>query len=92
MELARRRAWDLHNNTCKVKGTYVQACAKFFHLPTEQLKNKLSHLEKIVDRGASLHMMIKKNLFSGEKDAIRGSKEPTVITIASGKPFLLKLC
>ena len=35
--------------------------------------------------GASLHMMSKNELTSGEKDTIRRSNEPTAITTASGK-------
>ena len=40
--------------------------------------------EFIVESGASLHMMSKTDLTSGEKDTIRRSKKPTVITTASG--------
>ena len=39
----------------------------------------------IVDSGTSLHMMSKNELTSGEKDTIRQSKEPSVITTASGE-------
>ena len=38
-----------------------------------------------MDGGASLRMMSKSDLTSGEKDTIRRSKEPTVITTAGGK-------
>ena len=41
--------------------------------------------EFIADSGASLHMMSKSELTSGEKDTLRRSKESTVITTASGK-------
>ena len=41
--------------------------------------------EFIVGSGASLHMMSKSELTSGEKDAIGRSREPTVITTANGK-------
>ena len=34
--------------------------------------------EFVVDRGASLHMMSKNEFTSGEKETIKGSKEPTV--------------
>ena len=36
-------------------------------------------------REASLHMMSKIELLSGEKDTIRKSKQPTVIMTANGK-------
>ena len=38
-----------------------------------------------MDSGASLHMMSKTEVTFGEKDTIRRSKEPTVITTVSGK-------
>ena len=38
-----------------------------------------------MDSGESLHIMIKNELTSGEKDTIRRSKEPTAITTGSGK-------
>ena len=41
--------------------------------------------EFTVDSGASLHMLNKNELTSGEKDTIRRSNEPTVITTANGK-------
>ena len=41
--------------------------------------------EFIVDSGASLHLMSKCELTSGETDTIRRSKEPTLITTANGK-------
>ena len=43
------------------------------------------HREFIVESGASLHMMSKNELPLGEKDTIRRSKEPTVITTSTGK-------
>ena len=39
----------------------------------------------MVDRGASLHMMRKSELTSGEQDTIRRSSEPTIITTTNGK-------
>ena len=39
----------------------------------------------IADSGASLHMMSKTGLTSGEKDTTRRSKEPTAITTAIGR-------
>ena len=63
-------------------------------LPTRQLKIMLSHLgqienmknrEFIVDSHASLHMMSKSELTSGEKDTITRSKELIVITTAIGE-------
>ena len=38
-----------------------------------------------MNSGASLHMLSKNELICGEKDTIRRSKEPTVITTANGK-------
>ena len=60
----------------------------------EHFKRKSSHLgqvgttqiEKlIVDSGASLHMLSINQLSSGEKDSIRKSREPAVITTSSDK-------
>ena len=38
-----------------------------------------------MDSSASLHIMSESQFSSGEKDTLRRSKEPTVITTANGK-------
>ena len=94
MDLVCKKAWDLHKNISKVRGTCVQACKKFFRPPNRTTQEKFvksrsdyehENPEFIVDSGASLHMMSKSALTSGEKDTIGRSKEPTVTKSANGK-------
>ena len=39
----------------------------------------------MVDSGASMHMMNKKNLSSGEMDTVRRSRTPAVVLTANGE-------
>ena len=41
MEVARTKAWDVHKNRKKVKGTHVQACEEFFRPPNKTPQRKL---------------------------------------------------
>ena len=76
---AGKEAWDLPKNVCKVKGTYVQACDKFFRPPNRTTEEKVvfcrldsehEDRECIVDSCASLHMMRENGLTSGEKETM----------------------
>ena len=85
MEFACNKARNLHRNIEKFKGTYVQACERFFRpsnrtTQEQVVTSRLEGREFIVDSGASLHMTSKSELTSGEKETIRRSKEPTVIS------------
>ena len=82
------------NTNYKVKGTSIQACDNFFRQPNRATREKVvasrsdckhEDREFIVDCGASLHMMSKNELASGEKDTIIKSTEPTVIMTVNGK-------
>ena len=94
MEFARKKPSDLHNNICKPTGTCTQACLNFFRPPNRTTQEKVvaslsdcehEDREFIVDSGTSLSMISKLELTCGGKDAIRRSKEPTVITTANGR-------
>ena len=80
MKFAFKSAWDTHKNRHKVKGTCVQACEEFFRPPNKTAHEKVvaSRLEchredreVIVVCGASLHMMSKNAITSGDQETIR---------------------
>ena len=41
MAFACKKAWDLHKHEYTVKGTYVQACDKFFSQPNKTTQEKV---------------------------------------------------
>ena len=92
MDSARKKEWELRKNRNWIKRTCVQECEKIRQpnkTDREKAVESLSHgnyenREFNVDSGASLQMMSKNELTSGEKETIRRSKEPTVITTARG--------
>ena len=72
----------------KVKGAHVQACEQFLRRPTTEEKVAASRSdceheehEIIVNSGASLHMMSKNVLTSGEKDTFRVSESTEDATV-----------
>ena len=82
---ARRAAWDLAQNICKLKkpdkGTFFPPIeTKMMLAPTS--KNP-EERELAVYSGASMHMMKKKDLGSDDLDTLRRSRNPTVVLSAN---------
>ena len=83
---AREAAWKLAKNVSKLK---EQERATFFSpsenrcLPASTLKPE--EREFVVDSGASMHMISKKILNSGEMDTLTKSCSPTIVITANGE-------
>ena len=84
---AREAAWKLAKSVLKLK---EQERATFFS-PSENrclpcIKSlKLEEREFVVDSGASMHMITKKDLSDAEMDALTKSCSPTIVTTANGE-------
>ena len=83
---AREAAWKLAKNVLKLK---VHQRATFFSpsenrcLPASTLKPK--EREFVVDSGASMHMISKKDLSDAEMDTLTKSCSPTIVITANGE-------
>ena len=83
---AREAAWMLAKSILKLKD---QERATFFSLsenwclPASNLK--LEEPEFVVDSGASMHMISKRDLNSAEMDTLTTSRSPTTVTTANGE-------
>ena len=83
---AREAAWKLAKNVFKLK---EQRRATFFSpsenrcLPASTLK--LEEREFVVDSGASMHMISKKDLSDAEMDTLTKSCSPTIVITANGE-------
>ena len=84
---ARGDAWRLAKNICKVK---EQDKATFFS-PTDELRlpaastMKPEEREFVLDSGASMHMVSRKDLNSAESDTVKVSKSPTTVVPVNGE-------
>ena len=83
---AREAAWKLDKSVLKLKG---QERATFFS-PSENrclLASilKLEEREFVVDSGASMHMISKKDLSNAEMDTLTKSCSPTILITANGE-------
>ena len=82
---AREAAWRLAKSVLKLK----EKKATFFSpsenrcLPASTLK--LEEREFVVDSGASMHMISKKDLSDAEMDTLTKSCSPTIVTTANGE-------
>ena len=83
---AREAAWRLAKNVLKLK---EQERATFFSLSENRclLASTLEPEERkcVVDSGASMHMISKKDLNSAEVDTLTKSCSPTIVITASGE-------
>ena len=83
---AREAAWKLAKSVLNVK---EQERATFFSLLENQclLASTLKHDERdfVVDSGASMHMISKKDLNSAEMETLTKSCSPTTVTTANGE-------
>ena len=83
---AREAAWKLAKNVLKIK---EHQRAAFFSspenrcLPASNLKPE--EREFVVDSGASMHMVSKKDLNSAELDTLTTSRSPTTVITANGE-------
>ena len=83
---AREAAWKLAKNIIKLK---EHERATFFSpsenrcLPASNLKHE--ERELVVDSGASVHMISKKNLSDAEMDTLTKLCSPTIVTTANGE-------
>ena len=83
----RKAAWDLATYIHELKTSdkttfYTPIEAKAMLAPTS---TRPEEREFVVDSGASMHMMSKKELSSEEMDTLRRSRTPTVVLTANGK-------
>ena len=82
----REAAWKLAKNVLKLK---EHERATFFSpsdnrcLPASNLKPE--EREFVVDSGASMHMISKKDLYSAEMDTLTKSCSPTIVMTANGE-------
>ena len=84
---ARRAAWDLSKNIYKFKNadktTFNSPIkARVMPAPTSKCPEER---EFVVDSGASVHMMSEKDVSSDELDAVRRSRNPTVVLTVNGE-------
>ena len=84
---ARKAAWDLAKNIYKLKYSdrttlYTPIEAKAMVAPTS---TRPEEREFVVDSGASMHMVSKRELSSGEIDTAKRSRTHTVVLTANGE-------
>ena len=83
----RKAAWDLMKKNYKLKNLekttfYTLTEATVMPTPTS---TRSEEREFVVDSGATMHMMSKKELSSGEMDTVKRSRTPTVVLTANGE-------
>ena len=83
---AREAAWKLAKNVLKLK---EHQRAAFFSSPENRCLSastlKLEEREFVVDSGASMHMISKKDLSEAEMDTLTKSCSPTMVITANGE-------
>ena len=84
---ARSKAWNLAKNIHKLKEKDKAA----FYFPAEEWvvlaasTKELEAREFVVASGASMHMVIKKDVDSAELETMRTSRSPTTVMTANGE-------
>ena len=84
---ARSKAWNLGKTTNKLK----KKDKTTFYSPAEEWVPPAASTEEpeerefLVDSGASMHMVSKKDLHSSELETMRISKNPTTVMTANGE-------
>ena len=84
---ARKAAWYLAKNICKLKNADTTTLdspieARVMPAPTSTSPEER---EFVFDPGASVHMMSKKRISSEEMDTVKRSRTPTVVLTASAE-------
>ena len=84
---AREAAWKLAKNVFKLteyqRATFFSPSENWCLLAPSNLK--LEEREFVVDSGASMHMISKKDLNSAEMDTLTTSRSPTTVITANGE-------
>ena len=78
---AREAAWKLAKNILKLKEKHKTA----FCSPSENWCRKPEEREFVVDSGASMHMISKKDLDSAGLETVTTSRSPTTVIPANGE-------
>ena len=82
---ARSKAWNLANNIFKLQEKDKAA----FYFPAEEWvlpsTKEPEEREFVVDSGASMHMVSKKDVNSAELETMRTSRSPTTVMTANGE-------
>ena len=85
-EYARKAAWNLARKNYKLK---AEDKATFYSLveieALVQVSNNTEERIIVVDSGASMHMLSKKDLSSDEMDTLRSSRNPSKVVTANGE-------
>ena len=89
-----RRPCTKEDAPAKQRGIWRKLCASSrIHTPIEAkvmpapTSTRPEEREFVVDSGASLHMMSKKELSSEEMDTVKKSRTPTVVLTANGEVY-----
>ena len=80
---AREAAWRLAKNILKLKEKNKAAFLTFGNLPASNRKPE--QREFVVDSGASMHIISKKDLNSAEMDTLTKSCTPAIVITANGE-------
>ena len=87
LRCARSKAWNLAKNIYKLhendKATFYSPAEEWV-LPAASTKEP-EEIEFVVDSGASMHMVSKKDLNSAELETMRTSRSPTPVMTANGE-------
>ena len=83
----RKAAWDLAKNVYKLKNNDKTAFYSRGHKGADIDLKKKTQEERmfVIDSGASMHMLNKKDLSSDELDTLRRSRNPTRVVTANGE-------
>ena len=82
---ARSKAWNLAKNIFKLiendRATFFSPAERFSQVPQQESRRR----EFVVDSGASMHVVSKKDLNSAELETRRTSRSPTTVMTANGE-------
>ena len=84
---AQSKAWNLAKNICKLK----EKDKATFYSPAEEWvllaasRKELEERKFVVDSGADMHMVSKRDFNSGELETTRTSRSPTTVMTANGE-------
>ena len=85
-ECARKAAWDLARKIFKLKAEDKATFYSPVEIKAPVLVSKNTEERMfVVDLGASMHMLSKKDLSSDEMDTLRRSRNPTTVVTANGE-------
>ena len=86
---ARKDAWELAEDVCNLKkeskDTFFTHVEAWVMLAPSSTKAEKRHF--VIDSGASMHMLSKKDMGSGELDTLKISTSTTTVVTADGRTF-----